>query len=85
MAEGRSPIIIDNPNLEKSVARPYVADGLRFGYTIRIVEPDTKWWKERILEELEARNLHNVNLETLRGMEQRYEPDFTVESIMASD
>jgi predicted kinase len=85
MAEGRSPIIIDNPNLEKSVAKPYVADGLKFGYTIHIVEPDTKWWKERILEEMAARNLHRVNLDTLRWMAQCYEPDFTVQSIMNSD
>ncbi|KAJ3235175.1 NEDD4-binding protein 2 [Chytriomyces hyalinus] len=75
-------IIIDNTNLCRWEARPYVECALRNGYEIVIKEPDTWWWREKNAEELFKRSTHGVPLEAIRRMCERYEVDFSVEAIL---
>ncbi|KAJ3257670.1 NEDD4-binding protein 2 [Chytriomyces hyalinus] len=78
-------IIIDNTNLCRWEARPYVECALRNGYEIVVREPDTWWWRERNAEELFRRGTHGVPFEAIRRMCERYEVDFSVEAILASE
>jgi len=82
LAQGISPVIVDNTHTVKWEAKPYVESGLKFGYEIRFVEPSTPWARDA--EELAKRNKHNVPLISIQRMLSRWESDFTVESVMAS-
>uniref|UniRef100_A0A3Q4AX51 Uncharacterized protein n=1 Tax=Mola mola TaxID=94237 RepID=A0A3Q4AX51_MOLML len=79
---GANPIIIDNTNLQGWEMRPYVVQALKYGYKVLFREPDTCWrYKPR---ELERRTTHNVSLETIRRMLERFERFVSVQSIMSS-
>ncbi|KAJ3323252.1 NEDD4-binding protein 2 [Boothiomyces sp. JEL0866] len=82
MKEGKSPIFIDNTNLQKWEAKPYVQSGLLYSYIVRIIEPSTEWWKSKNAQELALRNRHGVSEEAIQKMLERYETDFTVENIL---
>ncbi|KAL0478926.1 hypothetical protein AKO1_007833 [Acrasis kona] len=80
MEKGVTPIIIDNTNTKCWEAKPYVEEGLKNGYKVEIQEPTTPWAKNA--EELFNRNQHGVPLESIMSMLNRWDDDFTVQSIM---
>ncbi|KAI9352912.1 hypothetical protein BDR26DRAFT_914360 [Obelidium mucronatum] len=77
-------IIIDNTNLQKWEAKPYVECAVRCGYEVVVKEPTTPWWVAKDVDELFKRGTHGVPLEAIARMVERYEPDFTVDSILKS-
>jgi predicted kinase len=81
---GISPIVVDNTNLQKWEARPYVNIAKKCGYKVEFVESTTSWSKN--VEELAKRNIHKVPSEIIERMLSRYEPheEFTEESVLTS-
>ncbi|KAJ3273344.1 NEDD4-binding protein 2 [Terramyces sp. JEL0728] len=84
MLAGKSPLFIDNTNLQKWEAKPYVQAAVQHGYEIRIIEPSTEWWVSKDAAELALRNRHGVSQEAIERMLERYESDFSVENILNS-
>ena len=95
MAKGISPIVIDNTNVAGWQAKPYVEAGLKYGYQIRIEEPDSPWWQpfkkdmspeefERLVKELTSRNKHGVPEDVIRKMLAGWEHGLTVDKILQS-
>jgi len=66
-------IIIDNTNTQWWEFRDYVEMGQRAGYQIELQEPKTSWWINRDIEEMARRGTHNVTLDTITRMVQRFE------------
>lgn len=67
-------IIIDNTNTQSWEAKPYATIALQHGtYSIDVQEPDSEWWKERDLRKMLLLNTHQVSLETLERMMERWE------------
>ena len=64
-------IIIDNTNVVSKEARPYVDMAKQYGYTIKVVEPNTWWAKD--VDECVKRNTHNVPRESISRMAARYQ------------
>ncbi|EFC43196.1 predicted protein [Naegleria gruberi] len=82
MKNGTTPIIIDNTNTQKWEAKPYVVAAKANSYVVEITEPTTPWAKNA--QELAKRNKHGVPLVAIERMLERWEIDFTVEKILAS-
>jgi len=83
MKKGVSPIIIDNTNTQKWEAKPYVVEAVNNGYQVVIQETTTPWAKNAT--ELAKRNEHGVPVEAIQRMLDRWEIDFTVDSILKSN
>uniref|UniRef100_A0A3Q3LZK6 NEDD4 binding protein 2-like 2 n=1 Tax=Mastacembelus armatus TaxID=205130 RepID=A0A3Q3LZK6_9TELE len=66
MHDGRSPIIIDNTNIQAWEMKPYVKMALERGYKVDFCEPDTSWKFNPY--ELEKRNKHGVPQEKIARM-----------------
>ncbi|KAJ3029079.1 UNVERIFIED_CONTAM: NEDD4-binding protein 2 [Siphonaria sp. JEL0065] len=77
-------VIIDNTNLQRWEAKPYVECAVRCGYEVQVREPTTSWWVAKDVEELFKRGTHGVPLDAITRMVERYEPDFSVEAILQS-
>ncbi|XP_022787589.1 uncharacterized protein LOC111327618 isoform X3 [Stylophora pistillata] len=74
-----SPLIIDNTNTQSWEMKPYVSMALKYGYHIKIVEPNTPWkWN---VKELVRRNQHGVTHAAITRMKERYEHDLSVEAL----
>jgi len=72
MAKGITPVIIDNTNLNRGSIKPYVKEALRLGYhdeNIKFIDVGTGG---KTLEELAERNEHNVSLEMITTMYEKY-------------
>ena len=82
MKKGVPLIIIDNTNTQKWEARPYIILAQEFGYSVEIRETSTPWAKDAA--ELAKRNVHGVPLQSIEAMLARWEDDFTIENILAS-
>lgn len=82
---GISPIIIDNTNVKRWEAKPYVEVALEHGYKIEIREPDTPWWKSKNAEKLTRKNTHGVPLKKIKGMIHKWDTDFSIESILKEE
>ncbi|XP_069826006.1 uncharacterized protein [Dendropsophus ebraccatus] len=80
--DGRSPVIIDNTNIQSWEMKPYVQMAVDRGYNVEFLEPDT-WWKQDA-HELEKRNTHRVPREKIAQMLERYEHNMTVPVVMNS-
>ncbi|XP_065309514.1 NEDD4-binding protein 2-like [Dermacentor albipictus] len=80
--EGRSPIIIDNTNVEMWEMMPYVALALRATYHVCVLEPDTPWKFDS--RELTQKNMHGVPKRTIDSMLERYDRNITGESLCQS-
>ncbi|KAJ3211999.1 hypothetical protein HDU67_004115 [Dinochytrium kinnereticum] len=78
-------VIIDNTNMQAWEPRPYVQAGVKFGYELHVREPDTTWWKERDVDQMARRNKHHVSREVIEAMVARWEEDFSLENILASE
>lgn len=82
MKKGVSPIVIDNVNSQAWEAKEYVEAGLKYGYQIEFVEPNTPWKFDA--EELAKRNKHGVPKEVIEKKLQEWEPDLTIEGVLQS-
>ncbi|XP_064097924.1 LOW QUALITY PROTEIN: uncharacterized protein LOC135209176 [Macrobrachium nipponense] len=82
LREMKSPIVIDNTNLQGWEMKPYVQLALQHGYEIDILEPDTPW--KFVVKELARKNNHGVPKEKIREMLERYEKNVEIEDIIAS-
>ncbi|KAG8452808.1 hypothetical protein GDO86_004556 [Hymenochirus boettgeri] len=82
MDDGRSPIIIDNTNIQGWEMKPYVHMALERGYLVEFLEPDN-WWKLKP-HELAKRNKHGVPHEKISQMLERYECAMSVPIVMNS-
>lgn len=78
---GWSPIIVDNTNMKWWEMTPYVKEGIRNGYIVHILEPNTPWSKS--VGQLLKKNKHNVEREAIVRMLDNYEPG-TVAQILQS-
>ncbi|KAJ3294181.1 NEDD4-binding protein 2 [Rhizoclosmatium sp. JEL0117] len=84
MASKAPVVVIDNTNLQRWEAKPYVECALKEGYSVVVKEPTTDWWVRKDVNELFKRGTHGVPYEAIAKMVERYEPDFSVEAIMQS-
>jgi len=75
-------IVIDNTNVRKWEAKPYVKLAVDYGYKVQFVEPETPW--KRDVSELVKRDSHGVPENIIQRMSDQWEEDFTVENILAS-
>ncbi|KAM9359361.1 uncharacterized protein n4bp2l2 [Symphorus nematophorus] len=82
MHDGRSPIIIDNTNLQAWEMKPYVRMALERGYKVDFCEPDTSWKFDPY--ELEKRNKHGVPQEKIAQMMDRFSFPISVDIVMSS-
>ncbi|XP_075707819.1 uncharacterized protein LOC142742194 isoform X2 [Rhinoderma darwinii] len=82
LGDGRSPVVIDNTNIQGWEMKPYVQMAVDRGYDIEFLEPET-WWKQDA-HELEKRTTHRVPREKISQMLERYEHAMTVPVVMNS-
>lgn len=82
MCDGRSPVIIDNTNIQAWEMKPYVKMALESGYKVDFCEPDTCWKFDPY--ELERRNKHGVNHEKIAQMMDRFSYPMSVDIVMNS-
>ncbi|KAK8775191.1 hypothetical protein V5799_031461, partial [Amblyomma americanum] len=80
--ERRSPIVIDNTNVEVWEMMPYVALALRSKYHVCVLEADTPWKFDP--RQLTQRNTHGVPRRTIDSMLERYDRNITGESLCQS-
>jgi predicted kinase len=81
MKSGVAPIVIDNTNIVKSHAKPYVELAVKYGYSVKIVDVGTGGLSA---EELAKRNKHNVPVDVIEKNIEQYKENnpFTVEEIL---
>ena len=60
MDAGKTPIVIDNTNLQAWEPKAYVLKAVDSGYTVKVQEPDTPWKHDA--QELAKRNVSVVFL-----------------------
>ncbi|XP_017271829.1 NEDD4-binding protein 2-like 2 [Kryptolebias marmoratus] len=82
LQDGRSPIIIDNTNLQYWEMKPYVKMALERGYKVDFCEPDTSWKFDPY--ELEKRNKHGVPHEKIAQMMDRFSSPISIDIVMNS-
>ncbi|XP_047246717.1 NEDD4-binding protein 2-like 2 [Girardinichthys multiradiatus] len=82
LQDGRSPIIIDNTNLQAWEMKPYVKMALERGYEVDFCEPDTRWKFDPY--ELEKRNKHGVPQEKIAQMMDRFSFPISIDIVMSS-
>lgn len=78
---GWSPIIVDNTNVKLWEMFPYVKEGIKNGYLIRILEPNTPW--SQSVGQLSKRNKHQVNGDAISRMLINFEKA-TVDELLRS-
>ncbi|CAL8351587.1 unnamed protein product [Lota lota] len=82
MLKGRSPLIIDNTNLQAWEMKPYIVMALERGYRVYFQEPNTQWKFDPV--ELEKRNKHGVPQQKISQMLERFCFPISVETVMIS-
>ena len=82
MKRGEGLIVIDNTNVRKWEAKPYVKLGVKNGYDVIFREPETPW--KFNLEELSRRDTHGVPEKVIERMLDQWENDFTVDNVLNS-
>ncbi|CAN9511618.1 unnamed protein product [Ophioblennius macclurei] len=80
--DGRSPVIIDNTNLQAWEMKPYVQMALERGYDVHFCEPETSWKFDA--QELERRNKHGVPQEKILQMLDRFSSPISVDVVLNS-
>lgn len=71
METGITPVIIDNTNIQFKYAKPYVQLAKRYGYEVKVVEPDSPWAFN--VDELTMRNSGRAPEEVIKKMMSDYE------------
>lgn len=82
MKEGKKTIIINNCNVRRWEAKPYVQAAVKFGYAVEILEPNTVWKND--VNELINRSNGRYSPKFVIKMKDEWDTNFTVESILAS-
>ncbi|CAL4228676.1 unnamed protein product, partial [Meganyctiphanes norvegica] len=78
--DGKSPVVIDNTNMEIWEFKPYIKMGLDLGFDIDILEPDTPWkLTPKILAE---KNTHGVPKQKIIQMKSRYQQISSLENLL---
>lgn len=88
LKQEKSPIIIDNTNTklwEMKKLRPIIQLAQSMGYSVRIEEPETDWWKSRDIDEMAKRNSHGVPREAIEKMVNRYQENISLDDIMNNE
>ncbi|KAJ3155641.1 NEDD4-binding protein 2 [Geranomyces variabilis] len=85
LAEKVPVVVIDNTNMCRWEAKPYVEAAVSEGYRVEVKEPTTECWVARDVATMAERNTHGVDAQTIERMIARYEPDFSVSSILAAE
>lgn len=80
LEQGLSPVIVDNTNVEIWEMEPYLREGVKNGYFIEIMEPNTPWAKK--FNQLLKRNDHNVPAATIRRMLNNFQEGLTGEFLI---
>ncbi|KAG8040718.1 hypothetical protein G9C98_002714 [Cotesia typhae] len=80
MKSGRTPIIVDNTNLQVWRMHPYVIMAADNGYIIEVLETNNPWAYN--VNELARKNIHGVSKEKIRIMLDRYEKGITGQKLM---
>lgn len=78
----RSPVIIDNTNIEAWEMKPYVAMAVQFMYSVELVEPETPW-RYRV-GQLFTRSTHNVPRKTIEAALDRFDHNITAAQLVRS-
>ena len=84
LKQGLSPIVIDNTNTrlwELKKLKPIVQLAQSLGYSIRIEEPETEWWKSKNIDEMVNKNSHGVPREAIERMVNRFDENITIDDI----
>lgn len=79
-AKGVSPVIVDNTNTRVVEMKPYVVLGVRNGYLIEVLEPNTLVGLN--VDELVRRNNHGVPENIIRTMIESYEHNLTGQKLV---
>ncbi|XP_061916439.1 NEDD4-binding protein 2-like 2 [Entelurus aequoreus] len=82
MHDSRSPVIIDNTNLQAWEMKPYVRMALQRGYRVDFCEPNTSWKFDPF--ELEKRNKHGVPQEKIAKMLDRFLSPVSIDDVLSS-
>ncbi|XP_067451272.1 NEDD4-binding protein 2-like 2 [Thunnus thynnus] len=82
MHDGRTPVIIDNTNIQAWEMKPYIKLALERGYRVDFCEPDTNWKFDPY--ELEKRNKHGVPQEKIAQMLDRFSFPISIDIVMSS-
>ncbi|XP_023941570.2 uncharacterized protein LOC112048318 isoform X2 [Bicyclus anynana] len=82
MTEGVSPVVIDNTNIELWEMQCYVTQGVKNGYIVEVIEPNTPW--ARKVFELSKRNSHNVPAATIRRKLENFQSGISGEYLIKS-
>jgi predicted kinase len=84
MEDNVTPVVIDNTNLEAWNAKPYVELAIKHGYLVKIIDVGTGGLTAK---ELAKRNKHNVPLEVIEKMIDKYQQngELTVDKILDSN
>lgn len=80
LRQGLSPVIVDNTNIEVWEMEPYLREGVRNGYIIEVIEPNTPW--ARKANQLIKRNVHNVPYATIKRILENYQTGVTGEYLI---
>ncbi|KAK3885567.1 hypothetical protein Pcinc_010233 [Petrolisthes cinctipes] len=80
LQEDRSPVIIDNTNLQVWEMLPYVKLAVQYSYEVELLEVDTSWKLNP--KELAWKNMHGVPKDKITEMKQRYQQDVKVETLI---
>ncbi|XP_023682037.2 uncharacterized protein n4bp2l2 isoform X2 [Paramormyrops kingsleyae] len=82
MDENRSPVIIDNTNMQAWEMKPYAEMAVERGYRVDFCEPSTNWKLDPT--ELEKRNKHGVSRQKILEMLERFELPMSLDIVLNS-
>ncbi|MBS1722634.1 MAG: ATP-binding protein [Armatimonadetes bacterium] len=80
MAQGVTPVVIDNTNVTFGQMRAYVEMAVQYGYSVEFRETQTPWRFDAA--ELERRTVHGVPLEIIEQMLVSWQKEPTVEKVL---
>ena len=63
--------------------KPIIQLAQSLGYSVKIEEPDSDWWKSRNIDEMVNKNSHGVPREAIERMVNRFQDDITIDDILA--
>lgn len=78
--EGRTPIIIDNTNVQAWEMKPYIKMALHHGYEVDILEPETNW--KFSPKELARKNVHGVPKYKISEMKEHYDSSSKIVNVI---
>lgn len=82
MENGERLIVIDNTNVRKWEAKPYVKLGVAYGYKIVFKEVDTPWRFD--VDQLVKHDKHMIPRDVIEKMLKQWESKFTVNNVLSS-